>query len=132
MADQNIIDARIEAAADRRQSLQLEADADLSAEIQVWTQRSEKATELKHAAVDEKKFKAHASLEDVAAGHARAQIHDAIRESEARFEYKAHQLKSDLAQDRRASQIELVKEKQGNLQDRKHISQETVFDGEQL
>ncbi|KAJ3202705.1 hypothetical protein HDU83_004393 [Entophlyctis luteolus] len=120
--------SHIDAVEERRKSQQLEAAAEISAEIDTWKEKSEIAKELKTQSVEEKRSKAHAFLEDAAAGHARAQLHDAIRESETRFEYKSHQLKSDLAQDRRASHIELVKEKQKTLQGKKHSSQDTIVD----
>ncbi|KAJ3027554.1 UNVERIFIED_CONTAM: hypothetical protein HDU68_003590 [Siphonaria sp. JEL0065] len=117
---------RIEAAAERRRSLEEESAAILSAELKEWSKKDEKAEEQKMVFVEEKRAKAHASLEDVEAGHARAQIHDAIRDSTIRLEYHEHELQAALAQERKSVQIDLIKAKQAHLQGTKHASSETI------
>ncbi|KAI9334784.1 hypothetical protein BDR26DRAFT_936856 [Obelidium mucronatum] len=121
------INDRIEAAADRRRSLDEEHAAVLSAELKEWNAKDEKAQELKKEWIEEKRAKAHASLEDVEAARTRFQVQDAIRESATLQELQEHELQTALALDRKAANIDLIKEKQAHLQGSKHaLSSETI------
>ncbi|KAJ3028305.1 UNVERIFIED_CONTAM: hypothetical protein HDU68_001985 [Siphonaria sp. JEL0065] len=98
------------------------------AKLNKLSEKEEKATQLKNNSIEQKRESARKSLYDVEKTRAHAQVQEAIRKSVARQEKKELELKIDLARDRRASQVELVKEKQAFLQDAKYASSATLQD----
>ncbi|KAJ3247533.1 hypothetical protein HDU78_003946 [Chytriomyces hyalinus] len=124
-------EARALAAAERRESAESQKELDKSADILTWAQKDDTAQNLHAQFVQEKREKAHMSNEDVSAGHARAEIHNAIRESTAKLELREHEYKAALALDKKASHIEHIKEKQAHLQHgSRGMSEDTVFGAE--
>ncbi|KAJ3242610.1 hypothetical protein HDU81_000055 [Chytriomyces hyalinus] len=124
-------ETRALAAAERRESVESQKATDKNAEILNWAQKDETAQNLHKHCVEEKREKAHASNEDVSAGHARAEIYNAIRESTAKLELREHEYKTALALDKKASNLELIKEKQAHLQHGgRGLSEDTVFGAE--
>ncbi|KAI9334783.1 hypothetical protein BDR26DRAFT_920795, partial [Obelidium mucronatum] len=91
------------------------------------TAKEQKAIQIRNSKIEQKREVARKSVYEVEKTRAHAQIQDAIRKSTARQERKELELKIDLARDRRASQVERVKEKQAYLQDAKYSGSTTTL-----
>ncbi|ORY45885.1 hypothetical protein BCR33DRAFT_715918 [Rhizoclosmatium globosum] len=69
------INDRINAASQRRESLDAEQAATLAAELRQWEAKEDRAQELKQQNIDQKREKAHASLDDVSGESFFAYLH---------------------------------------------------------
>ncbi|KAI8854804.1 hypothetical protein BC829DRAFT_379705, partial [Chytridium lagenaria] len=109
-------ESKVEEVTRRRESLEKDKMEEVMWEIGREEMGEVGVLERKEKALEEKRQRARRSLDDVSAGKARAEMREAIRSSVVTLEEQEHELKEDIARDRKDSRIDLVRQSQPHLQ----------------